>query len=555
MSNHDRFFDSPCFSNSLWEVPPEAINTGDWADAWPADTAASAPAFEDALELPGGGAAPASEISSAEPLYGEIKLIDKPHGERLQGDAIILGAAVSCNDHRGDLCVSRILADLQAGADTAAAVQNECSANSADAISANGRASADSTTMAAKTGLLPLALAAYSYGNFRRSLSDSDSPRHLQLHQVSHHDGITAGYGGFREENDTKNNLYGFLEGNDTTNHSFDAGDSTLAFQPATTSLQFHGASFGALRAGHVANLGGLDPATTHHCQWHRTPESEIPLTGGEISQPPATAARLGVESESPRLWRDSVRQAANAAGAAACGNAPSNADAGAAIPACAVGIGGRGSPVGNDGAGDDGGSGLTLTGLLKQMKRRRTNASASGNMIDGDRPASTTDMAQDPEALCQVVSFRDTASENSSSGSSSTAADEEGGASSNSGMENGDRASSPLSGIAQALSDAALDEPESPAFPEAVTRAVTVPNPALTVTADMRARVVFAAETAVTLVPAMPAVSEGPTSPESIRRKAVLAALLQSSLARRRVDRSAILHIEQPTDIQDPYW
>ncbi|CAI5510575.1 unnamed protein product [Closterium sp. Naga37s-1] len=395
---------------------------------------------------------------------------------------MILGAAVSCNDHRSDLCVSRILADLQAGADAAAAVQNECSANSAAAISAaGGRANADSTTTAATTGLLPLALAAYNYGNFRRSLSDSDSPRHLQLHQVSHHDGITTGYGGFREGNDTKNNLHGFLEGNDTTNHSFDAGDSTLAFQPATTSLQFHGASFEALRAAHAANLAGLDPATTHH--WHRTLESEIPLTGGEIAQPPATAARLGVESESPRLWRDSVRQAANAAGAAACGNAPSNADAGAAIPACAVGIGGDGSPVGIggdgspvgiDGAGDDGGSGLTLTGLLKQMKRRRTHASASGNMIDGARPESTTDMAQDSEALCQIVSLRDTASENdSSSGSSSTAADEEGGASSNSGMENGDRASSPLSGIAQALTDAALDEPESPAFPEAVTRRV----------------------------------------------------------------------------------
>ncbi|CAI5469890.1 unnamed protein product [Closterium sp. Yama58-4] len=507
-------------TNGLWEAQPAAINTSDWADAWPADTAASAPAIGYGLELPGCGAAPVSEISSGEPLYGEIKLIDKPHGEQLQADAMII-RAVSCNDHQRDLCDSRILADLQAGAAPAAA-QNE---GPADSAAADGRANADSTaTKTTATRSFPLALAGYSYENLRRSLSDSaESPRHLR-------DGIH----GFRDL------------GLNAANHSFDAGDSTLAFQSAEMRFKLSGA-YEALRATHAANLAGLDPAMTRH--WHQSPESETPLVSDAriaAVQQPATAARLGVESESPRLWRDSVQQAGapDAPNVAATGgvneNAPSNAadDAGAGIPACA----GAGAAVSRHG----GGSGLTLAGLLKQMKRRRRHVGASGNMIDDTRPASTTDKSQYPEALCKIVSFRDTASKNSSSGSSSTAAEDEGG-SSTGGMADCGQASSPLSGseaapLAQALRETALDEPESHAFAKAVTHAVTTPNPAAMVTAVMRTRVVSAAETTVTLVPAMPAGSEGPSSPESIRRKAVLAALLQSSLAKRRGEGSGVV-------------
>ncbi|CAI7924333.1 unnamed protein product [Closterium sp. NIES-54] len=541
MSNHDPFFNSPCFSNSLWEAPPEAINTSDWADTWPADTAASAPAVGDGLELPGGGAAALSEISPCEPLYGD--LIDEQHSEQLQGEAMIIGA-VSSAEQRREVCVSRILAEIQAGGGAAAALNESSTANAA-ASAADGANADSTTTMTAATRAFPLALASYGDAILRRSMNDLESLRcrHDDEDQVDPDDG------GLRK-------IWGR---NDTTGHSqsYHTGESFIC-PPATSSFQISGASFEALRAAHAAYPAEMDLTRAHHSD-HRIFESETLLMGGETVRPDrqtATALRLGVDSsQSQRPWCGSVprdpsqwddpleaygdaqRDAADAANAV-CMNALSAADAGVNFEATAEQLResqGAGADVaaGDIARAGDGGTGMTLTGLLKQMKQRKRHAGASGH-IDGARPASTTDMAQDPEALCKIVSLRDTASENSSSGSSSTAADEEG-ASSNSGLGDGDRSSSPLSGIAQALSDAALDEPESPAYAEAVTHAVTAPNPTPTETANMRTRVLFAAETAVTLVPAMPALSEGPTSQESIRRKAMLAALLQSSLARRR--------------------
>ncbi|CAI5461140.1 unnamed protein product [Closterium sp. Yama58-4] len=510
MNDQDRLFDSPCFSNGLWEAAPEAIDTSGWADTWPADTAASAPAIEDGLELLDGCAAPVSEISPGEPLYGEVKLIDKPHGDQLEGDAMILGAAVSCVDYQRDLCVSKILADLQAAA-AAAAARNESSSDLATASAADDMKGDSTTTKTTR----PLSLALAAYGNHKRSLSVSESPR--RLHGWSHHGGgIATGCGGFRR-------------GNDATNHSLDAGDS-MVFPPSATSFQLSGESFEGLRASHAANPAGLDTVMTQ--LWHRAPELETLLKGGTTVQQPAASARVGVESESPH---------ADAGAAYVAGAEDTTADQQHGIHAAGVGVSASGAGVTGDG-----GSGLTFTGLLTQMKRRKRHVGASGHMIDGARPTFTTDKLQDPAAdsaaLCNVASLRDTDGENSSSGSSSTAAEDDGG-SSTSGMADGDRASSPFSGseaapLAQALSDAGLDDPGSPA----VTHVVTAPNPAPTVTAVMRTRVVFAAETAVTLVPAMPAGSKSPGSPESIRRRAVLAALLQSSLARRRSE-SGIAH------------
>ncbi|CAI7909943.1 unnamed protein product [Closterium sp. NIES-53] len=489
-----------------------------------------APAVGDGLELPGGGAAALSEISPCEPLYGD--LIDEQHSEQLQGEAMIIGA-VSSAEQRREVCVSRILAEIQAGGGAAAALNESSTANAA-ASAADGANADSTTTMTAATRAFPLALASYGDAILRRSMNDLESLRcrHDDEDQVDPDDG------GLRK-------IWGR---NDTTGHSqsYHTGESFIC-PPATSSFQISGASFEALRAAHAAYPAEMDLTRAHHSD-HRIFESETLLMGGETVRPDrqtATALRLGVDSsQSQRPWCGSVprdpsqwddpleaygdaqRDAADAANAV-CMNALSAADAGVNFEATAEQLResqGAGADVaaGDIARAGDGGTGMTLTGLLKQMKQRKRHAGASGH-IDGARPASTTDMAQDPEALCKIVSLRDTASENSSSGSSSTAADEEG-ASSNSGLGDGDRSSSPLSGIAQALSDAALDEPESPAYAEAVTHAVTAPNPTPTETANMRTRVLFAAETAVTLVPAMPALSEGPTSQESIRRKAIAA-------------------------------
>ncbi|CAI7814091.1 unnamed protein product [Closterium sp. NIES-54] len=177
---------------------------------------------------------------------------------------------------------------------------------------------------------------------------------------------------------------YGFRQGNDTTEHSQALHtDESMKFSSNTWNFQVAIASFEGLPANYAANPAAI---------------------GGDSSQPTETPP-VRFESTSAGDATAEQQQCASqcvGSGVGVCetddagADAISNANTDAKDDATAEqqhesGVAGVGVAVGDiDGAGA-GGTGLTFTGLLQQIKRNKRQARASG--FDSARPASTTIM------------------------------------------------------------------------------------------------------------------------------------------------------------------
>ncbi|CAI7801386.1 unnamed protein product [Closterium sp. NIES-54] len=128
-------------------------------------------------------------------------------------------------------------------------------------------------------------------------------------------------------------------------------------------------------------------------------------------------------------------------------------------------GAGAGAAVAGGDTGTGDGGTGLTITGQPQQRKRHKGQACATASNDTADRPASTTNMRRDSEQS-NIVSH---GGESGGFGGSSITAACDGGSGMlvASGTGDGDRASSHLSGTPRASSKAALNESETPVFPD----------------------------------------------------------------------------------------